>query len=74
MLKTLAFFSKKNEICWYIKNEKQNYKNENVERKYLKIKNRIRIGPFELEKDCKEFNCIELRDRVLKTNNKINLV
>ena len=38
------------------------------------MKNRIRFGPFELEKDCKEFNCIELRDRVLKTNNKINLV
>ena len=40
--------------------EKQHYKNENIERKYSKVKNTL----LESEKDFIELNCIELRDRV----------
>ena len=42
--------------------ENLNYKNENIERKYLKVKNSL----LELEKYFIEFNCIELKDRVVK--------
>ena len=41
--------------------EKQNYKNENIERKYSKVKNTL----LESEKDFIQLNCRELRDRVL---------
>ena len=40
--------------------EKQHYKNENIERKYSKVKNTL----LESEKDFIELNCIELRYRV----------
>ena len=42
--------------------ENLNYKNENIERKYLKVKNSL----LELEKYFIELNCIELKDRVVK--------
>ena len=40
--------------------EKQHYKNENIERKYSKVKNTL----LESEKDFIELNCIELRYRI----------
>ena len=47
--------------------EKQNYKNENIETKYLKVKN----GLLELEKDFIELSYLELRDRVVKIKREI---
>ena len=40
--------------------EKQHYENENIERKYSKVKNTL----LESEKGFIELNCIELRYRV----------
>ena len=47
--------------------EKQNYKIENIETKYLKVKN----GLLELEKDFIELSYLELRDRVVKIKREI---
>ena len=45
--------------------ENQDYKNENIERKYLKnMQNkRVKNGPLELDKDFTELKDIELKDR-----------
>ena len=56
--------------------EKPTYKNENIERKYLKImwKNQLlkaRISLLELEKDFIELKDIELKDRELKIKREI---
>ena len=40
-LNHLFFVSEKFGICCYIRMEKQNYKNENIERKYLNINQNV---------------------------------
>ena len=71
-----GFINFSNIFCEYIRIENQDYKNENIERKYieniqnnqfLKVKNSL----LELEKDFAELKDIELKDRKDKNKKEI---
>ena len=72
------FFVSKNFIffCQHIRIENQNYKNENTERKYLRIMRKkqflkVKNSLQELEKDLIDLKDIELKDRETKNKREI---
>ena len=63
-------------FCEYIRMGNQDYKNENIERKYLENMQynqflRVKNSLFGLEKDFTELKYIELKDRIEKIKREI---